>query len=110
MIAQPARHTIALFVPDTGTRQVLGEIEVRPRPPAATMEDGKPSTVFCEVDKWSVRNGKKGEMIVVETLCGRSLQPFTLVSWRYRLGSKHALLKQFWIALFCSRANIRYAW
>lgn len=70
LIAQPARHTIALLVPDTGIRQVLGEIEVRPRPPAATMEDGKPSTVFCEVDKWSVRNSKKGEMIVIETLCG----------------------------------------
>ena len=70
LIAQSAKHTIALFVPDTGIRQVLGEIEVRPRPPAAMMEDGRPSTVFCEVDEWSVRKEKNGEEIVVETLCG----------------------------------------
>ena len=70
LIAKPAKHTIALFVPDTGIRQVLGEIEIRPRPPAATMENGEPSTVFCEIDEWSVKSGDRGDKIVVKTLCG----------------------------------------
>jgi hypothetical protein len=70
LIAKPAKHTIALFVPDTGIRQELGEIEIRPRPPAATMENGEPSTVFCEIDEWSVKSDDRGDRIVVKTLCG----------------------------------------
>lgn len=70
LIAKPAKHTIALFVPDTGVRQELGEIEIRPRPPAAMMENGEPSTVFCEIDEWSIKSGDRGDKIVVKTLCG----------------------------------------
>jgi hypothetical protein len=70
LIAKPAKHAIALFVPDTGVRQELGEIEIRPRPRAATMENGEPSTVFCEIDEWSVISGDRGDKIVVKTLCG----------------------------------------
>jgi hypothetical protein len=70
LIAKPARHEVALFVPETGVRQIIGELEVRPRPPAATLEDGRPSTVFCEIEKWSAGSAEKGEKIRVNTLCG----------------------------------------
>ena len=34
------------------------------------MENGEPSTVFCEIDEWSVKSGDRGDKIVVKTLCG----------------------------------------
>ena len=43
--------------------------EIRPRPPAAKMENGEPST-RCEIDEWSVKSGDRGDKIVVKTLCG----------------------------------------
>jgi hypothetical protein len=70
LIAKPARHEIALFVPETGIRQIIGHMEVKPRPPAATLEDGSPSTVFCEIDKWSTKQRADGEKIRIKTLCG----------------------------------------
>jgi len=42
---------IAFFVSDTGFQQSLGGITIRPRSPAAMMESGEPSTVFCDIDK-----------------------------------------------------------
>ena len=65
-------------MPDTGIRQELGEIEIRPRPPAATMENGEPSTVFCEIDEWSLKSGDRGDKIVVKTLCGPRSSPIYL--------------------------------
>jgi len=70
LIAKPAKHRIALFVPDTGIRQDLGEFEVRPRPPPAVTESGTASSVFCEIHEWSVKSENGGEKIVVRTLCG----------------------------------------
>lgn len=70
LIAEPSRHEIALLVPESGLRQAIGELEVRPRPPAATLENGAPSSVFCKIDKWSVKESGKGERIHVDTLCG----------------------------------------
>ncbi len=51
LIARPAKHEVSMLVPATGIRQVVGQLTVRPRPPAALLEDGTPSTVFCEVKK-----------------------------------------------------------
>jgi hypothetical protein len=70
LISRPARHEVALLVPETGIRQVIGEMEVRPRPPAAELEDGRPSTVFCEIEKWSTREAPEGDKIRIKTLCG----------------------------------------
>lgn len=70
LISKPARHAVALLVPETGVRQVIGELEVRPRPPAAELEDGSPSTVFCEIEKWSASQAAEGDKIRIKTLCG----------------------------------------
>ncbi len=70
LIAKPGELEIALFVPETGTRQILGAMEVRPRPPAATLEDGTASTVFCEIEKWSAEGDGEAEKIRIRTLCG----------------------------------------
>ena len=82
LIAKPAEHMIALFVPDTGVRQALGEIEIRPRPPAATMENGELSTVFCEIDEWSIKSEDRGDKIVAKTLCGLALLLSIWAKWR----------------------------
>ena len=39
-------------------------------PPAAELEDGSPSTVFCEIEKWSARQAAEGDKIRIKTLCG----------------------------------------
>jgi hypothetical protein len=70
LIEKPARHEIALLVPESGIRQVIGELSVRPRPPAAVLEDGRASEMFCEIEKWSVVKWKNGEKLRVDTLCG----------------------------------------
>jgi hypothetical protein len=70
LIEKPGRHEIALLVPESGIRQVIGELEVRPRPPAAVLEDGQASSVFCEIEKWSVVKWNNGEKLQVNTLCG----------------------------------------
>jgi hypothetical protein len=70
LIEKPGRHQIALLVPETGIRQVIGDLEVKPRPPAASLETGEPSTVFCEIEQWSVLQSNTGERLRVKTLCG----------------------------------------
>ena len=70
LIEKPGRHQIALLVPETGIRQIIGELEVKPRPPSARLESGEPSTVFCEIENWSVVDSKTGERLHVKTLCG----------------------------------------
>lgn len=70
MIAKPSKHEIALFVPETGVRQVVGEFEVKSRPPAAVLESGGSSSVFCEIEEWSIKDRGRGETIVIETYCG----------------------------------------
>jgi hypothetical protein len=70
MIARPATHQVALLVPETGLRQVLGNLVVRPRPKAAALEGGGASTVFCEIEKWNVVKFKGREIVRVNTYCG----------------------------------------
>ena len=70
LISEPAKHEVALFVPETGIRQVMGQLEVRPRPPAATLEDGSPSTVYCEITQWRASSGADEDRIHIDTLCG----------------------------------------
>jgi len=70
LIARPAKHQISLLVPATGMHQVVGQLTVGPRPPAALLEDGTPSTVFCEVKKWSTPVSKGKETVRVDTFCG----------------------------------------
>ena len=70
LIARPAKHEISILVPSTGIRQVVGQLKVRPRPPAALLEDGTPSTVFCEVKKWKTSKSKGKETVRVDTFCG----------------------------------------
>lgn len=70
LIARPAKHEVSLLVPATGLYQIIGQLIVRPRPPAALLEDGTPSTVFCEVKNWRMLESKGKEIVRVDTLCG----------------------------------------
>ena len=70
LIARPAKHEVSIVVPATGIRQVVGELTVRPRPPAALLEDGTPSTVFCEIERWRTQESGGKEVVRVDTFCG----------------------------------------
>jgi hypothetical protein len=70
LIATPASHEISLQVPARGLRQIIGELIVKPRPPAAILEDGTSSKVFCEIEKWSTWSSGSEEKLRIETLCG----------------------------------------
>jgi len=70
LISRPAQHEVSLVVPATGIRQVIGKLAVRPRPPAARLEDGRPSTVFCEIGNWATRMTGGKEVVRINTLCG----------------------------------------
>ena len=69
LIARPAKHVIAIQNTSLGLRQVLGHLVVKPRPPAAILDDETPSTVFCEIDQWRIQDAKGLERIRVKTLC-----------------------------------------
>ena len=70
LIASPASHEVSLQVPARGIRQIIGELTVKPRPPAAILEDGTPSEVFCEIKKWSTWTSGSEEILRIDTLCG----------------------------------------
>ena len=70
LIERPGKHEVALFVPETRIRQFIGELEIRPRPAAAILEDGSESTVFCEIEQWDVSKSKQGEELRVRSSCG----------------------------------------
>jgi len=52
IIAEPGVYELALVDESRKLRQSVGVLTVLERPPMATLEDGRVSTVFCEVDRW----------------------------------------------------------
>lgn len=52
IIAEPGVYELALVDESRKLRQSVGMLTVKERPPMATLEDGRVSTVFCEVDRW----------------------------------------------------------
>jgi len=54
---------VPLLMVDTARTiaQKVGDLTVRPRPPAATLADGGESRVFCRVDRWGPDHAPRGQ-------------------------------------------------
>lgn len=61
IIAEPGMHELMMVDTARNVAQRVGHLTVRPMPPAATLDNGRKSEVFCEIERWGPDHAPQGQ-------------------------------------------------
>ncbi len=62
IINQPGMYELLMVETARNVAQRVGHLTVRPMPPAATLDNGRKSEVFCEIERWGPDHVPQGQV------------------------------------------------